>query len=88
LPPIENEKTIWYLVDNVLVTPKKDLQFFQNSPEDKVDELFRLLRIDRFIDHPHVKKELLFSINILAWRVIGNAGCRSDENGSGIQELR
>ncbi len=73
LPPIENEKTIWYLVDNVLVTPKKDLQFFQNSPEDKVDELFRLLRIDRFIDHPHVKKELLFSINILAWRVIGNA---------------
>lgn len=73
LPPIINEKTIWYLVDNVLVTPKKDLQFFQNSPEDKVDELFRLLRIDRFIDHPHVKKELLFSINILAWRVIGNA---------------
>jgi hypothetical protein len=27
----------------------------------------------QFIDHPHVKKELLFSINILAWRVIGNA---------------
>ncbi|GGG51589.1 recombinase [Epilithonimonas arachidiradicis] len=73
LPPIENEQTIWYLVDNVLVTPKKDLQFFQNSPEDKVDELFQLLKIDRFIDHPHVKKELLFSINILAWRVIGNA---------------
>jgi hypothetical protein len=73
LPPIENEKTIWYLVDNVLVTPKKDLQFFQNSPEDKMDELFQLLRIDKFIDNNHVKKELLFSINILAWRVIGNA---------------
>ena len=39
LPPIENEKTVWYLVDNVLVTPKKDLSFFQNSPEDKMDEL-------------------------------------------------
>ncbi|WP_379969656.1 recombinase [Epilithonimonas sp. UC225_85] len=73
LPPIENEKTIWYLVDNVLVTPKKDLQFFQNSQEDKVDELFQLLKIDRFINDRHVKKELLFSINILAWRVIGNA---------------
>lgn len=73
LPPIENENTIWYLVDNVLVTPKKDLQFFQNSPEDKMDELFRLLEIDRFIVNPHVKKELLFSLNILAWRVIGNA---------------
>ncbi len=73
LPPVENENTIWYLVDNVLVTPKKDLQFFQNSAEDKMDELFQLLEIDRFINNPHVKKELLFSINILAWRVIGNA---------------
>ncbi len=73
LPSIENENTIWYLVDNVLVTPKKDLQFFQNSPEDKMDELFRLLEIDGFIKNPHVKKELLFSLNILAWRVIGNA---------------
>lgn len=73
LPPIENENTIWYLVDNVLVTPKKDLQFFQNSPEDKMDELFQLLQIDRFVSNPHVKKELLFSLNILAWRVIGNA---------------
>ena len=73
LPPIENEKTVWYLVDNVLVTPKKDLSFFQNSPEDKMDELFRLLKIDDFIRNPKVKKELLFSVNILAWRVIGNA---------------
>ncbi|WP_374445371.1 recombinase [Epilithonimonas sp.] len=73
LPPIENEKTVWYLVDNVLVTPKKDLRFFQNSPEDKVDELFQLLKIDDFIKNPEVKKELLFSVNILAWRVIGNA---------------
>ncbi len=73
LPPIENENTIWYLVDNVLVTPKKDLEFFQNSPEDKMDELFRLLRIDKFINNRHVKNEMLFSLNILAWRVIGNA---------------
>lgn len=73
LPPIENEKTVWFLVDNVLVTPKKDLEFFQNSPEEKMDELFRLLEIDRFIDKVSVKKELLFSLNILAWRVIGNA---------------
>ncbi|WP_027384897.1 recombinase [Epilithonimonas caeni] len=73
LPPIENENTIWYLVDNVLVTPKKDLEFFHNSPEDKMDELFRLLKIDKFINNQHVKNEMLFSLNILAWRVIGNA---------------
>lgn len=72
LPPIENENTVWYLVDNVLVTPKKDLEYFQNSPEDKMNELFQLLKIDHFISRPSVKKELLFSLNILAWRVIGN----------------
>jgi len=73
LPPIENENTVWYLVDNVLVTPKKDLEFFQNSAEDKMDELFKLLRIDKYINSQHVKNEMLFSLNILAWRVIGNA---------------
>lgn len=73
LPPIENENTIWFLVDNVSVTPKKDLEFFQNSHEDKMDELFRLLKIDKLIKNWHVKNEMLFSLNILAWRVIGNA---------------
>lgn len=38
-----------------------------------MDELFRLLKIDDFIRNPKVKNELMFSMNILAWRVIGNA---------------
>ena len=73
LPTVENENTIWFLVDTVSVRPKKDLEYFRNLREDQLNELFYLLKIDDFIVSQHAKMELLFSINILAWRVIGNA---------------
>ncbi len=73
LPAVENEETIWFLVDAVSVTPKRDLDFFRNLPEDDLNEFFKLLKIDDFVLNQNVKKELLFSLNILAWRVIGNA---------------
>ena len=73
LPPVENEQTVWHLVDYVSVRTAKDYEYFKNIPEDELDELFRLLKIDKFITHPFVKNELFFSMNILAWRVIGNA---------------
>src|SRR5690606_19550173 len=41
--------------------------------EVQLDEFFILLGIDDFISRPKAKQELLFSLNILAWRVIGNA---------------
>ena len=73
LPAVENEETIWFLVDAVSVTPKRDLDFFRNLPEGELNEFFKLLKIDQFVLNQNVKKELLFSLNILAWRVIGNA---------------
>ena len=73
LPSVENEDTIWYLVDTVSVRPKTDLEFFRNLKKDHLSEIFRLLKIDRFILKPSVKNELLFSLNILSWRIIGNA---------------
>lgn len=73
LPPVENENTVWYLVDSVTVTPRKDLQYLQNTPEHEIDEFFRLLGISDFITDPFVKNEILFSINILAWRAVGSA---------------
>jgi len=73
LPPVENENTVWYLVDNVSVMPKKDLQYLRNIHEDDFDAFFRLLKISDFIKSPFVKNELLFSVNILVWRVIGSA---------------
>ena len=73
LPAVENEETIWFLVDAVSVTPKRDLDFFRNLPEEELNEFFKLLKIDQFVLNQNVKKELLFSLNILAWRVIGNA---------------
>ena len=73
LPSVENEDTIWYLVDTVSVRPKTDLEFFRNLKKDHLSEIFRLLKIDLFILKPSVKNELLFSLNILSWRIIGNA---------------
>ncbi|MDQ0475640.1 recombinase [Chryseobacterium sp. MDT2-18] len=73
LPSVENEETIWYLVDTVSVRPKVDLAFFRNLQKESLDEIFRLLKVDRYILKRSVKNELLFSLNILCWRIIGNA---------------
>ncbi|MCL1668532.1 site-specific recombinase [Elizabethkingia ursingii] len=73
LPSVDNENSVSYLVDTVSVHTKKDLAYLKNISDSEMDELFRLLKIDDFIRNPKVKNELMFSMNILAWRVIGNA---------------
>ena len=73
LPAVENENTVWFLVDAVSVRPKRDLEYFKSISPENLDELFKLLKIENFILNANVKQELLFSLNILAWRVIGNA---------------
>ncbi|SIQ52399.1 Site-specific recombinase [Chryseobacterium sp. RU37D] len=73
LPPVVNEKTIWYMIDNVSLRPKADLKYFHNLPENEINELFIILGISDFSILPKVKKELLFAMNILSWRVTGAA---------------
>ncbi len=73
LPPVENEDTVWYLVDNVCLRPKKDLEYLQNIPPNELDDLFYLLDISDFVTSDKVKQELIFSMNILSWRVTGMA---------------
>lgn len=73
LPSVDNENSVSYLVDTVSVHTKKDLTYLKGISDAEMDELFRLLKIDDFIRNPKVKNELMFSMNILAWRVIGNA---------------
>lgn len=73
LPSVENEQTVWYLIDNVSVRPKKDLEYFHNIPENDFDEFLQLLNISDFIKNEKVKSELIFSMNILSWRVTGMA---------------
>ncbi|MCA6068036.1 site-specific recombinase [Chryseobacterium sp. RG1] len=73
LPPVENENTVWYMIDNVSLSPHKDLEFFQNLPENEVDEFLKLLEASDFIIKPLVKKELIFAMNILSWRATGMA---------------
>jgi site-specific recombinase len=73
LPSVDNENTIWYIVDTVSVSPKVDLDFFNSLKEEEIDEIFHLLKVDQISIKPEVKNEILFSLNILAWRIIGNA---------------
>ena len=73
LPPVENEKTVWYLIDNISLRPKKDLEYFHNLPENEIGEFLKIIDAADFIKKSVVKKELIFSMNILSWRVTGMA---------------
>ncbi|MBD3905372.1 site-specific recombinase [Chryseobacterium sp. Ch-15] len=73
LPPVEHENTVWYLIDNVSFRPKKDLEYLHNIPENEIDEFLNILGISNFIEKANVKSELIFSMNILSWRVTGMA---------------
>jgi site-specific recombinase len=73
LPPVDYENTVWHIVDSVTIRPSKDLAYFENIRSEDLDELFRLLQITDFIRKPSVINNLIFSMDILAWRAIGNA---------------
>lgn len=73
LPPVENENTVWHVVDTVSLRTKSDVEYFKKLSQDQLDELFSLLEIDDFIRDKNVKSGLLFSMNVLAWRIIGTA---------------
>ena len=73
LPSVENENSVWFLVDYISVRPAKDLKYLKSIPEEDFNELLKILGIADFITSETVKRELLFSANILAWRAIGNA---------------
>lgn len=73
LPPVEHENTVWYVVDAVSVRPIRDLKYFKNLEKHQLDELFSLLKIEDIVKQASVKRDLLFSMNVLAWRLIGTA---------------
>lgn len=73
LPPVEHENTVWYMIDNISLRPKKDLKYLHNLPENEIDEFLRMLDASDFIKNIKVKKEMLFAMNILSWRVTGMA---------------
>lgn len=73
LPPVENEKTVWFLVDNISLRPKADLKYLHNLPENKINELLKIFGAADFITKSKVKKEMIFAMNILSWRATGMA---------------
>lgn len=73
LPPVEAENTVSEVISEVFFRDKADFKYIKNISTKNSDELFRLLQIDSIILLPRVRKELIFSMNILGWRVVGNA---------------
>lgn len=73
LPSVENENTVWYLVDNLTIRPTRDFNFFSNTSEETFLQLMKILHFDELIIQKFVKNELYLSANVLAWRAIGNA---------------
>ena len=68
LPPVEEENTISSVISEVFFRDKADFKYIKNVPKNLSHELFRILEIDKLIILQKVKKELIFSMKILAWR--------------------
>lgn len=73
LPPVEDENTISYIIHKVLYNPKSDLEYLAKIDSESGDEFFKLMKIDRLIESPLLKKNLLISANTLALRATGTA---------------
>lgn len=73
LPPVSDEKSVWYLINQVSVRPSLDYKYFKAIPPKELDTLFQILGISDYIILPKVKRNILYAMNVLAWRVIGNA---------------
>ncbi|ANF52079.1 recombinase [Chryseobacterium glaciei] len=73
LPPVENEKTVWFMVDNISLRPKADLKYLHNLPENEINELLKIFGAADFITKSKVKKEMIFAMSILSWRATGMA---------------
>ena len=73
LPPVEDANTISYIITNVLYNPKTDLKYIENIRPEESDELIQLLGVDQLVLLPYIKKEIIFSANILSHRATGSA---------------
>lgn len=73
LPSVENEQSVWYLIDYLTNRPAKDFSFLKNVPAAVFIRLLRALGLENFITDAFTRKEILLSANVLAWRAIGNA---------------
>ncbi|MDL1913451.1 MAG: recombinase [Bergeyella sp.] len=73
LPAVENENTVWAVMDNVSLRMVTNFKYFREVSQEDLYRFFDLLGISYFSGKASVKRDILFSLNILAWRVIGNA---------------
>ncbi len=72
LPPVENEDTVWYLIEKTTTSPKNELKYLQHIPSESFSELMHVLNFQQFIKSEFVRNQILFSINVLCWRLMGS----------------
>ncbi len=72
LPAVENDTTIWQLIEKVSTSPKQELAYIEQINEEQLDDFLKLLRLNNFIQNTLVREQILLSINILTWRVLGS----------------
>lgn len=73
LPAIEDPDTVSWLVNQLFYRGGADIHLFNKVSDTHLLRLMKMLDLDKTILRPGVKKELLFSMNFLAWRSIGHA---------------
>ncbi|WP_018674438.1 hypothetical protein [Riemerella columbina] len=73
LPAVEDEDTVSYVVEKVLLNSKLNFDFLLHISEKDWLKFLELMNFEQLISYKEVKKDLLLSINILVWRAIGNA---------------
>lgn len=73
LPPVENENTITYLVDNIFVKSSSEIMNFHKIDNELWQEFFTMMGVDSLIENEQVKKDIYYSIGLVSTRLIGNA---------------
>lgn len=71
LPPVEEENSVSHIIAKVIYNPKSAIQYIENISTEEGNEFFQLLGFENIINIFNVRKELLFSINILSRRATG-----------------
>ena len=73
LPPVEDENTVSNIISKVLYKAKTDIQYIEKITPEESNEFIQLLGLENLINLPYIKREILFSANILSRRATGSA---------------
>ncbi|MEJ8597468.1 recombinase [Riemerella anatipestifer] len=73
LPAVEDEDTVSFVIEKILLSSKQNFDFLLNLSEEEKNTFLQIMGFESLFAQESVQKDLFLSINILAWRAIGNA---------------